>query len=277
MFLERRRSAIKRTPVVPKQTVAPVGLRSQRTSPALEQDSGVAPAAIDPDRVNACALESEASYLDPGPPRHDADAARRRRNTKTNEPASGNAWAALTDRSADRPLAGRRSLHTILVVDDNVEILGLWERMARGRKVITANDAITARRLTGTEPPDLAIIDLRLGSTSGIALIRELKRDLPDLQVVLCSGYLSVPIAMAAMRAGADSVVVKPITPREILWQVEASAEEPAPEDTPTLAHAEYEHIMRVLADCNGNVSMAARRLGIYRSSLQRALQRLGK
>jgi two-component system response regulator RegA len=167
-----------------------------------------------------------------------------------------------------------RSLQNVLVVDDDERILGSWKRAARERNVVTAIDATTARQLANVERPDLAIVDLRLGNASGIDLIRELKRDLPDLMVVLCSGYLSVAAAVAAVHAGADIVVFKPITFREILQQIEESADEPDLEDTPTLARAEWEHIMRVLADCNGNVSMAARRLGIYRSSLQRRLRK---
>jgi two-component system, response regulator RegA len=171
-------------------------------------------------------------------------------------------------------MAEARSLQNVLVVDDDERILGSWKRAARERNVFTAIDAATARQLASTEKPDLAIVDLRLGNTSGIDLIRDLKRDLPDLLVVLCSGYLSVAAAVAAVRAGADIVVFKPITFREILQRIEQNAEEPDLEDTPTLARAEWEHIMRVLADCNGNVSMAARRLGIYRSSLQRRLRK---
>jgi two-component system response regulator RegA len=167
-----------------------------------------------------------------------------------------------------------RSLNNVLVVDDDERILGSWKRAARERNVVTASDAVTARQLANSEKPDLAIVDLRLGNTSGIDLIRDLKRDLPDLMVVLCSGYLSVAAAVAAVRAGADIVVFKPITFREILQRIEERTEEPDLEDTPTLARAEWEHIMRVLADCNGNVSMAARRLGIYRSSLQRRLRK---
>lgn len=167
-----------------------------------------------------------------------------------------------------------RSLHNVLVVDDDERILGSWKRAARERNVVTAIDATTARQLANAERPDLAIVDLRLGNASGIDLIRELKRDLPDLLVVLCSGYLSVAAAVAAVRAGADIVVFKPITFREILQRIEENSEEPDLDDTPTLARAEWEHIMRVLADCNGNVSMAARRLGIYRSSLQRRLRK---
>ena len=44
--------------------------------------------------------------------------------------------------------------------------------------------------------------------------------------------------------------------------------------DVPSLARAEWEHIHRVLADCQGNISDAARRLGIHRRSLQRKLRK---
>jgi two-component system response regulator RegA len=172
------------------------------------------------------------------------------------------------------PLRTARSIHNILVVDDDEQTLKAWKRAARDYTIRTATDAITARQLANAEHPDLAIVDLRLGSASGIDLIRDLKQDLPNPKLVLCSGYLTTDIIMAAVRAGADDVVSKPITFREILWRLEEGAKEPDIEDTPTLAHAEWEHIHRVLADCNYNISKAARRLGIYRSSLQRRLKK---
>ncbi|HRB12042.1 MAG TPA: helix-turn-helix domain-containing protein, partial [Vicinamibacteria bacterium] len=45
-------------------------------------------------------------------------------------------------------------------------------------------------------------------------------------------------------------------------------------DETPSLARVEWEHIQRVLSDCEGNVSEAARRLGVHRRSLQRKLSR---
>ncbi len=84
-------------------------------------------------------------------------------------------------------------------------------------------------------------------------------------------------MTVAAVRAGADVIAFKPITFREILQRLEETAAEPSEPDldeTPSLARAEWEHIMRVLSDCDGNVSAAARRLGIYRSSLQRRLRK---
>jgi len=206
-----------------------------------------------------------------------AGAARRLRNQKAGEKTPGNAWAALNDRGAGLAFQGTRLLRTLLVVDDDERILAAWKRVVRNHNVLTALDAPTARRLAGTERPDLAIVDLKLGNVLEFDLIRTLKQDLPDLTVVVCSGYLSVEITVAAMRAGAYDAVVKPITPREILHRLEAGAEVPEPGDTPTLADVEAEHIERVLHDCHDNRSQSAIQLGIHRSSLQRALQRLRK
>jgi two-component system response regulator RegA len=54
----------------------------------------------------------------------------------------------------------------------------------------------------------------------------------------------------------------------------ERPLEKAAPVETPSLARAEWEHIQRVLTDCGGNISEAARRLGIHRRSLQRKLHK---
>lgn len=171
----------------------------------------------------------------------------------------------------------RRAIRNVLVVDDDETLLGSWRRtISRDRNCATASDAATARQLVQRQPFDLAIIDLRLGTSSGIELIRQLKREQPEMTIVLCSGYLSVAAAVAGMQAGADGVVFKPITFREILDSLDKHEQEDITDlhETPTLARAEWEHISRVLADCNGNVSMAARKLGIYRSSLQRRLRK---
>jgi two-component system response regulator RegA len=88
------------------------------------------------------------------------------------------------------------------------------------------------------------------------------------------------------VRKGVAAVLFKPVHPSEIVRRLcrtdpanpanPADPAEPAACDwvTPTLARAEWEHINRVLMDCNGNVSEAARRLGILRQSLQRRLRK---
>jgi two-component system response regulator RegA len=179
-------------------------------------------------------------------------------------------------RPAPAPSAPPREIRQILAVDDDETVLARYERgFGQGRTVHKTTDPAVARELVKSVPFDLAIVELRVHRQSGIALARELKRARPELIVALCSGYLSVDVAVTAVRAGVDLVLFKPVTAREILRRIDAGPpSEPDLDETPTLEAAEWEHIMRVLADCNGNVSMAARRLGIYRSSLQRRLRK---
>lgn len=165
----------------------------------------------------------------------------------------------------------------MLVVDDDERVLASLSRSLESRhEVFTATTSPDATLIARRERPNLALVDLHLGAFSGLDLVRALKAELPDIVVVLLSGYLTIDTAVSAAQAGADVVVTKPITASEILRRVDGrhTTESPLLE-TPTLADAEAEHIARVLKDCDGNISEAARRLGIYRSSLQRKLRKL--
>lgn len=170
-----------------------------------------------------------------------------------------------------------RRIETVLVVDDEAPVRTLFERAftRRERRVMTAAGPREATALATLHKPDLAIVDLRLGTASGIDVIRDLKRRCSSATIVMISGYLSIDATVAAVRAGADFVLLKPVSCDEILARVDHGAQVPLPTDaTPTLARVEWEHISRVMTDCNGNISMAARRLGVYRSTLQRRLRK---
>lgn len=171
-----------------------------------------------------------------------------------------------------------RRVHSVLVADDDEMLLSVARRsLARDHAVFTANTTDGAHTIVERERPDLAIIDLRFGTASGLDLVRELKAVAPSMFVTLYSAYLSVSTTVLAMRAGAELVVFKPITFKDIVRRVLEERLDHGPandEETPTLARVEWEHISRVLTDCDGNVSEAARRLGIYRSSLQRRLRK---
>ncbi|HWU90965.1 MAG TPA: response regulator, partial [Kofleriaceae bacterium] len=178
---------------------------------------------------------------------------------------------------APRPPARTRAervIRSVLVVDDDEHILAAFRReLGRTHTVLATPYPSAARSLVRTEFCDLAIIDLRLKGESGIALTRDLKRMRPDLLVALYSGYLSVEIAVGAVQAGADLVLFKPVTAREILTRIEQEPE-PNAADTPNLEHAKWEHITQVIADCNSDLSQAARRLGVDPSALRRRLRR---
>jgi two-component system response regulator RegA len=170
---------------------------------------------------------------------------------------------------------------SILVVDDDRV---LRERLAkaliaRGYEVRAAGDYDGALAVAREEPPELAVVDLRMPGGNGIDLVRALKQLDATTRIVVLTGYGSIATALEAVRLGATHYLQKPADADEILAAFDrAGAAEPAPVPeeflAPSLARAEWEHINRVLADCDGNISEAARRLGIHRRSLQRKLQK---
>src|SRR5689334_14819294 len=98
----------------------------------------------------------------------------------------------------------RRAIRSVLAIDDDEPILSGYRRgFGRDRSVFTTADPTVARQIAKRERCDLAIVDLRLKSESGISVTRDLKRECPDMLIALCSGYLSVEVAVAAVHAGA--------------------------------------------------------------------------
>ncbi len=167
-------------------------------------------------------------------------------------------------------------VRSVLIVDDDRTVLQSCERILKAeRKVYATTDPAHARTLVRMHKPDAAIIDLRLGDESGLDLICDLRKLHPGVKIAMLSGYLSVTVTMAAVKAGAELVLSKPFGPREIIRHLEeGTSPEPDIYETPTLQRVEWEHINRVVADADGNLSEAARRLGIYRHTLQRRLNK---
>ncbi len=176
----------------------------------------------------------------------------------------------MTQRPASPP-------QTILVVDDDD---ALRERLvcafaARGYEAHGARDGEEAVRLARQESPELAVVDLRMPGPSGLAVVRDLKEIDAATNIVVLTGYGSIATALEAVRLGATHYLPKPADVDDLLAAFARSATHaPAPIEhaVPSLARTEWEHIQRVLADCTGNVSQAARLLGIHRRSLQRKL-----
>jgi two-component system, response regulator RegA len=168
-----------------------------------------------------------------------------------------------------------RRLRTVLIVDDDQMLLSALERdlRARGLIVLPASSAARARELVRMRRPDCALVDMCLGDDSGIELLRELKKEQPDLLVVLLTGYGAVQNAVDAFHGGAVDFLQKPVGGLQLMQALERAAMR-ARGPSPTLARAEFEHITHILQECQGNISEAARRLGIHRRSLQRKLQK---
>ncbi len=166
---------------------------------------------------------------------------------------------------------------TLLLVDDDERYR---ERLARalrdrGLVVFTAPGGEQAVALAKAHAPGRAVVDLRMPTGSGLDVIEQLRAVCPDLAVVMLTGYGSIATAVDATKRGAVHYLQKPVDADQLLAAF-GDAPPPATDPTkvPSLDRVEYEHIQRVLHDCGGNISEAARRLGLHRRSLQRKLQR---
>jgi two-component system response regulator RegA len=162
----------------------------------------------------------------------------------------------------------------LLVEDDDVLRARLTRAFAgRGYEVRAAGCVAQALSIAREESPELAVVDLRLPDGSGLDVVRGLKANDPATAIVVLTGYGSIATALEAVAAGAVHYVTKPADADRILAAFAGIAALPeASSEAPSLARVEWEHIQRVLADCAGNVSHAARVLGIHRRSLQRKL-----
>lgn len=168
-----------------------------------------------------------------------------------------------------------RPIERILIIDDDVRLLSSMARsLGLNHDVVTASTFEDATALAKDQHFDLAVIDMKLGTESGIDVLRMLKPSMPDTKFAIMSGYLTVDATVECVRAGADVVVTKPVNGGEILRRAELDSAPGAETKTPTLVEVEADHIARVINDCGGNMSEAARRLGIHRSSLARKLRR---
>lgn len=170
---------------------------------------------------------------------------------------------------------------TILVVDDDATFRTRLVRAlaTRGYETFEAGDVDTAIARARELKPARAIVDLRMPGKSGLDLITALMEIDDAIQILVLTGYGSIATAVEAVRRGAVDYLNKPVDTEQILAVFDrestTSTATDITEGTPSLARVEWEHIQRVLSDCGGNISEAARQLGIHRRSLQRKLSKL--
>lgn len=167
---------------------------------------------------------------------------------------------------------------SVLLIDDDVTFASVLARalVARGFEVATAHDGANALATLRRDAADHVVLDLRLGSENGLALIPQLLAIRPGLRILLLTGYASIATAVEAIKRGAHDYLAKPVDADQVAQALlGGGTREPAvpePSAPPPLRRLEWEHIQRVLAECDGNISHAAQRLGLHRRTLQRKL-----
>lgn len=168
---------------------------------------------------------------------------------------------------------------TILITDDDkafcAALMGAFRR--RGLKVVVAHDYEDAIAEADAWTPARAVVDLRMPGRGGLEVVADLVGRHPEMKIVVLTGYGSIATAVEAMKLGAVHYLTKPADPEDVLAafdRVGTPGQATPPSAPPSLEEVEWEHLQKVLTDCAGNISEAARRLGMHRRSLQRKLAR---
>ena len=167
----------------------------------------------------------------------------------------------------------------LLVVDDDPAFNKVLVRALgqRGFDTYGATDSEGALELARDHEPEFIVLDLNIGGESGLKLIRPLLDATPGARILVLTGYASIATAVDAVKLGAIQYLAKPADVDSIVRALRAEEvvlEDRAPDAPMSVDRLEWEHIQRVLAENDGNISATARALQMHRRTLQRKLAR---
>lgn len=166
----------------------------------------------------------------------------------------------------------------VLVVDDDQAFAHMLKRtlVRHGMTVHETHDSTAALACIQANTIDAVLLDLMLGDESGLLLIEPMLMAHPEVRIVVLTGYASIPTTVQALKLGAHNYLAKPVGAHEVIAALEgdevASNHDMTESKPMSLKRLEWEHIQRVLAEHDGNVSATADSLGMHRRSLQRKL-----
>lgn len=171
-------------------------------------------------------------------------------------------------------------LPTLLLVDDDNDFLTVLASAMekRGFAVSTADSAESAYALAQNEAPEFAVVDLKMRGNSGLVLVRQLTALQAGTKIVVLTGYASIATAIEAIKLGATHYLAKPVDADEIVAAFSkqaGNAEVELASNPLSVNRLEWEHIQRVLAENDGNISATARSLNMHRRTLQRKLGKI--
>lgn len=118
----------------------------------------------------------------------------------------------LKQELTNRPeLVQEQTKKTLLVVDDEPIICQLCARALNNFNVIQAGDGRQALNMLDRHDVDIILSDVMMPNLSGLELLRTIKKQQPDLAVILMTGYTDKEVILQALKAGADDFISKPI------------------------------------------------------------------
>lgn len=167
----------------------------------------------------------------------------------------------------------------LLLVDDDPTFCAVLNQALEKRQfeVLVAQDLAQGLKVAEEAVPEYAVIDLRIGHESGLALVEKLKALDHNTRIVMLTGYASIATAVEAIKLGATHYLTKPADADEIvaaLHKDEGDASVEVKDRPLSVKRLEWEHLQKVLVEHHGNISAAARALGMHRRTLQRKLDK---
>lgn len=173
-----------------------------------------------------------------------------------------------------RPLPNEQP--SLLLLDDDIVFCQVLSRALdkRNFSVTVAHSVEEALPLAAANPPEYAVVDLKMSGASGLVLVQALHELDPATRIVVLTGYASIATAVEAIKLGATQYLSKPANTDEIVaaFGHSASTDLPLTVQPASVYQLEWEHIQRVLQDHQGNISATARALNMHRRTLQRKL-----
>ena len=170
----------------------------------------------------------------------------------------------------------REDAASLLLVDDDATFCRVLSKALekRGFAVTVAHSVEQATPLAKDNPPEYAVIDLKMNGAPGLVLVKFLHDLDPNTRIVMLTGYASIATAVEAIKLGATQYLAKPANADEIVAAFSHVAEGDAPLriQPVQIGELEWDHIQRVLREHDNNISATARALNMHRRTLQRKL-----
>lgn len=170
-------------------------------------------------------------------------------------------------------------MHKLLLVDDDPTFCEVLSQALdkRGYAVYVAHNAAEGLAAASRRRPGYAVVDLRMPGGSGLELVAGLSALDHRIKIAVLTGYASIATAVEAIKLGATHYLTKPADADEIIaafGHEQGDARTPVVKTPVSVKWLTWELIQRMLMECHGNISAAARRLGMHRRTLQRKLRK---
>jgi two-component system response regulator RegA len=181
-----------------------------------------------------------------------------------------------TKRDRSEALALDPAAGPLLLVDQETGSRTMLERgLAKyGFEVVTVAGGQAALAAVAERPFAFAVVEMRLGDGSGLALVEQLRQHNESMRIVVVTGFDSFASVVIALRSGAIDYLPKPTDPAAVAGALLGLGTilAPVPESPLGIERICWEHIQRVFEQCGRNVTRTAQQLRMHRRTLQRIL-----